>query len=98
MTDKTLLIFIVVVLIKIKHDLKFYVTTSAIIHLLTSSKMFNAVLFTIVVLVIYCIRRKYSYWERKGVPGPKAWPFFGNIFYSFTQKKTVGQIFREIYR
>uniref|UniRef100_A0AAR5Q360 Cytochrome P450 n=2 Tax=Dendroctonus ponderosae TaxID=77166 RepID=A0AAR5Q360_DENPD len=50
-----------------------------------------------VVLVVFLIRRRFSYWERRGVPAPKAWPFFGNIVQSFTQQKTVGQIFREIY-
>nr|UUB32654.1 cytochrome P450 CYP347D1 [Dendroctonus rhizophagus] len=56
-----------------------------------------ALLYLAVVLVIFFIRRRFSYCERKGVPAPKAWSFFGNVLQSFTQKKTVGQIFREIY-
>ncbi|XP_030751201.1 probable cytochrome P450 28a5 [Sitophilus oryzae] len=57
-----------------------------------------SMLFTIfLVTLVYYLRRKLTYWNRKRVPGPTPWPFFGNIFQSFTKKKTVGQIFRKIY-
>ncbi|CAG9768729.1 unnamed protein product [Ceutorhynchus assimilis] len=59
--------------------------------------MFYTLIFIVLVTIIFYIKRKYSYWIRKKVPGPTPWPIFGNLFHNFTKRKTVGQIFRQIY-
>nr|WCC58062.1 cytochrome P450 [Pharsalia antennata] len=48
-------------------------------------------------LIVYIIFTKYKYWERRGVPGPKPFPFIGNIGVSVIGRKNVSEVFADIY-
>lgn len=49
-------------------------------------------------LVFYILRRNYSYWKERGVPGPDPTFIFGNLGPAFTGKKSLTEVYAEIYR
>ncbi|XP_030760088.1 probable cytochrome P450 28a5 [Sitophilus oryzae] len=59
--------------------------------------MFYLVLVVFSLIFLYFGLKK-SYWDKRGVPGPKPWPFIGNIGPHFLGRKTLGQVFVDIYR
>ncbi|XP_030753464.1 probable cytochrome P450 28d1 [Sitophilus oryzae] len=54
--------------------------------------------FAVVFLIVFYVWYKGSYWHRRGVPGPRGWPIVGNIIEHFLGKKTLGQVYLDIYR
>ncbi|KAF5289835.1 hypothetical protein FQR65_LT11721 [Abscondita terminalis] len=59
------------------------------------------VLYIITVLLVYCyvaLTKKFSYWKNKGVAHPKYSKLFGNYTQSIFMKKSLGQIYEDIYR
>ncbi|XP_050295639.1 probable cytochrome P450 28d1 [Anthonomus grandis grandis] len=57
--------------------------------------LFFGVLF---VFLFLWIRFNLSYWERRGIPGPKPWPIVGNIWPHIIGKKTLGEVMKDIYK
>ncbi|XP_018565132.1 cytochrome P450 6k1-like [Anoplophora glabripennis] len=47
--------------------------------------------------LLYIIIKKYKYWEKKGVPGPKPLPLIGNIGVSILGQKNVSDVYADIY-
>ncbi|XP_019771168.1 probable cytochrome P450 28a5 [Dendroctonus ponderosae] len=54
----------------------------------------GVLLVSLIIWIKYC----NSYWERRGVPGPKPWPLVGNIGSHFMGRCTLGATMREIYK
>ncbi|GBP95421.1 Cytochrome P450 6B2 [Eumeta japonica] len=55
--------------------------------------------FLIIAYTIYFwLKKKYSYWSDKGVPGPSPLPAVGNFGEVFAQKKSPGQLVAHFYR
>ncbi|XP_056638506.1 probable cytochrome P450 6a20 [Diorhabda sublineata] len=59
--------------------------------------MWLVLLVLVITLVLICIKRQYSYWERNGIPGPKPIPIAGNFYRNFVGKISAGEIITEIY-
>nr|XP_023024821.1 probable cytochrome P450 6a13 [Leptinotarsa decemlineata] len=60
--------------------------------------MFLILLVAIIGLILFLVRRHYSYWKRLGVPGPEPVPILGNLGKILTGKVSQGDIYEEIYR
>ncbi|XP_030760090.1 probable cytochrome P450 28d1 [Sitophilus oryzae] len=59
--------------------------------------MYYLVIGAIFLIFLY-LRFKKTYWEERGIPGPKPWPIIGNIGANFIGQKTLGEVFFDIYR
>lgn len=58
-----------------------------------------AILLVSVTLVLYLVViTKHKYWKRKNTPGPVPTFFGGNIGDIFSGKKSLGDVYTEIYR
>ncbi|KAK4883201.1 hypothetical protein RN001_006520 [Aquatica leii] len=53
---------------------------------------------TVGACIYYLLKTHYSYWKEKGVPNPPVSVVFGNLSESITFKKSLGQIYHEIYQ
>ncbi|XP_066155879.1 uncharacterized protein [Euwallacea fornicatus] len=61
--------------------------------------MFWIVLLLVsLILFLSWVRSKYSFWEKRGVKGPKPIPLLGNIAKHVLGRCTIGQALHEIYR
>lgn len=60
--------------------------------------MWLIVVGVVLTLLYYLIQRNYSYWSKKGVPGPKPKFLIGNFGDSFIGKRSSGEIVTDIYR
>ncbi|KAF5289833.1 hypothetical protein FQR65_LT11719 [Abscondita terminalis] len=57
------------------------------------------ILFLIVLFSCYCaISKKFDYWKERGVPHAAFSKLFGNVSESIRLKKSLGQIYYEIYK
>lgn len=52
----------------------------------------------IVGLLYFFLKRKYSYWKDRGVPGPEPVFIFGNLWSTLIGKKSNAELFTEVYR
>lgn len=48
-------------------------------------------------LFYYYWNRNFDYWDKKNVPFIKPLPFFGNMFDGITMKKSMGELFQDLY-
>ncbi|XP_072391200.1 cytochrome P450 6j1-like [Diabrotica undecimpunctata] len=56
------------------------------------------VLFVILCsLFIYWINKRYSYWSKRGIPGPSPLPLVGNFWRNIVGKSSAGEIVTEVY-
>ncbi|KAL1512672.1 hypothetical protein ABEB36_002229 [Hypothenemus hampei] len=60
--------------------------------------MLLVLLTTLIVLIVLIHKIRSYYWENRHVPGPKPWPFVGNIAEHIFGRKTLGQVLMKIYR
>ncbi|KAJ3637984.1 hypothetical protein MTP99_001399 [Tenebrio molitor] len=58
-------------------------------------------IFILLIIVIavgfYFFKSSYTYWDKRGVPGPKPKLFFGNFGQSFLFKKSPAEVYSDIY-
>ncbi|XP_050509163.1 cytochrome P450 6a2-like [Diabrotica virgifera virgifera] len=62
------------------------------------TSMFLVLLVLVITLLAVLIQRRYSYWSKHGIPGPRPLPLVGNFGKSFIGKKSAGEIVTETYR
>lgn len=55
-------------------------------------------LTSVIVLLIAAYQHHYGYWKRRGIVGPRAVPFFGNLFEYVIARKHYGDIYGDIYK
>ncbi|XP_013112917.1 probable cytochrome P450 28d1 [Stomoxys calcitrans] len=48
-------------------------------------------------LVYILVLRSYDYWKKRGVNGPKPWPFIGNLSSAFTQARNMAYDIQDLY-
>lgn len=54
--------------------------------------------FFILLGIYIAITSNYNYWKKRGVPHPPVSKLFGNLTDAVCVKKSVGQIFNDIYK
>ena len=47
---------------------------------------------------LFFMNLNYMYWKKRGVPGPEPTFFVGNILDNFLVKKSLADLYGEIYR
>ncbi|VEN58316.1 unnamed protein product [Callosobruchus maculatus] len=52
----------------------------------------------LVIVIVVWLRRSYSYWSNKGIPGPEPKWIVGNLGSNIIRKKSFGDIVTEVYR
>nr|CAH7766312.1 unnamed protein product [Callosobruchus chinensis] len=52
----------------------------------------------VVIVIVIWLRRAYSYWSKKGVPGPEPRWIVGNLGSNIIRQKSFGDIVTEVYR
>lgn len=60
--------------------------------------MWFALTFVVLGLSYYFLKKLYSYWKDRGVPGPEPVFIFGNTWASMIGKKSNTEVRNEIYR
>lgn len=56
------------------------------------------IIFTTIVYLLYrYLTRNFNYWKKKNVVGPEPVALFGNLKDSTLRKKTIGEVFKQIY-
>lgn len=57
-----------------------------------------SIVFVFVVIYYLFIKPKHEFWKKRGVVGPTPRMIVGNLGESITMKKSLGQLFTEIYK
>lgn len=60
--------------------------------------MWLTLLLIFLCLVYYALKKKFLYWKERGVPGPEPNLIFGNWGPSLFGKKTVADLYTDIYK
>ena len=51
-----------------------------------------------IVTGLYFLNSHYKYWEKRGVPGPKPTLFIGNLADNFLVRKSLAELYGDIYK
>ncbi|XP_063905052.1 probable cytochrome P450 28a5 [Zophobas morio] len=59
--------------------------------------MIISLIIIVSALAFYVLKKNYEYWEKRGVPGPKPTWFFGNLGENFMMKKSLMEVYANVY-